>query len=199
MNHHYVLAPRNPELAERATTLVESHRAGHGIRAVATAHRPGDFEHVIALQAPDDAALRSLLTDLQVQMPAQQSQLTSDTATSGSNPVVLTVCGDVPCEQINKLFAFVPSALPACDEIVFLVVQLERSVHDIVDDFTLPPVESHLAGVAISDGNTLLLELGNDDPAQLERDIAQLKAIADVRSIRTVHAAGRKLVRSPHL
>jgi hypothetical protein len=194
VNHHYVLAPHDPDLAERASRLVEDHQPGHGVRAIASAERDSDFGHVIALQAPDLDALQSLLDSLE--LPFQDSAAVS--ATPASAPLSLSVCGDVPCEYINKLFGFVPATLPECDEIVFLLVELAQDIHDLVDRFVVPPVESHLAGVAIADGNRLLLELANDDAEALERDIDQLRRHAHIRSIRTVHAAGRKLVRSPH-
>jgi hypothetical protein len=193
VNHHYVLAPHDPGLAERAERLVNDHQPGHGIRAIASANRESDFGHVIALQAADLAALQSVLASLD--LPGQGDV---DAVQAMSAPLSLSVCGDVPCEKINEMFRVVPSALPTCDQIVFLVMELDRELHDIVDEIVIPPVDSHLAGVAIADGTTLLLELGNDDPAQLERDIAELKAMAHIRSVRMVHAAGRKLVRSRH-
>jgi hypothetical protein len=194
VNHHYVLAPHDPDLAARAELLVADHQPGHGVRAVATADRESDFGHVIALQAADEEALQRVLASLE--LPYQQTDAVS--STSASTPLSASVCGDVPCEKINKLFNYVPSALPICDQIVFVLVELERDLHEIVDHLTIPPVRSHLAGVAIADGNMLLLELGNDDPVQLQQDLDQLREIADVRSIRMVHAAGRKLVRSRH-
>lgn len=194
MKSSYVLAPRDPALAERAERLVAEHQPGHGVRAIATAHRESDFDHVIALQAADDEALQSLVASLEI--PVQEADAVSPL--SASTPVHLTVCGDVPCEKINELFDVYPSHLPVCDQIVFLVCEFERDVHELVDRLVIPPVESHLAGVAIADGKTLLLELGNDDPGQLEEDIERLRSIADIRSIRLLHAAGRKLVRSPH-
>ena len=194
MNHHYVLAQHDPDLADRAARLVDDHQPGHGVRAIATAHKESDFGHVIALQAPDEDALQTLLDSLE--LPFQQSDAV--TATSASAPLSLTVCGDVPCEYINQLFDFVPSQLPLCDQIVFLVCEFEQEVHELVDRLDIPPVDSHLAGVAIADGNTLLLELCNDDPDQLERDIEHLRSVAEIRSIRMLHASGHKLVRSPH-
>ncbi|MBK5307117.1 MAG: hypothetical protein JJD92_10555 [Frankiaceae bacterium] len=192
MNHHYVLAPHDPDLADRATRLVDSHQPGHGVRAIASAHRESDFGHVIALQASDEQALQALLESLE--FPFHQADAMSPASAPLS--LSLTVCGDVPCEYINQLFGFVPSQLPACEEIVFLLMELDRDLHEIVDKIHVPPVDSHLAGVAIANGNTLLIELGNDDPDQLERDVAELLKIAHVRSVRKVHAAGHKLVRS---
>jgi hypothetical protein len=191
---HYVLAPRDDALAERAEKLVADHQPGHGVRAIATAHRDSDFDHVIALQAPDDEALQSLLSSLE--LPFQESDAVSPT--SSAAPLSLSVCGDVPCEKINEMFHFLPSQLPLCDQIVFLLCEFERDIHELVDRLVIPPVKSHLAGVAIAEGNTLLLELGNDDPDQLETDLEELRRVADIRSIRMVHAAGRLLVRSPH-
>ena len=193
MKSHYVLAPHDPSLAERAARLVEDHEPGHGVRAIATAHRESDFGHVIALQAPDDEALQSLLSSLE--LPFQQADAVSPTS---SAPLSLSVCGDLPCEKINEIFDFMPSQLPLCDQIVFLLCEFERDIHELVDRLVIPPIASHLAGVAIAEGNTLLLELGNDDPDQLDKDIEQLRSVADIRSIRMVHAAGRQLVRSPH-
>jgi hypothetical protein len=193
VNHHYVLAPHDPDLADRAARLVEDHRPGRGVRAIATAHRESDFGHVIALQAPDEDALQSLLDSLE--LPAERADAMSTTA---SAPLSLSVCGDVPCEYINQLFDFVPSELPLCDQIVFLLCEFEDDIHDLVERLHIPPVDSHLAGVAIANGNRLLIELGNDHPDQLERDNEQLRGLAAIRTIQMVHAAGRKLVRSPH-
>lgn len=197
MNHHYVLAPHNAPLAARAEALVADHQPGHGVRAIAHAREGGEFGHVIALQAADDDALQTVLDSLE--LPPQRSYAAAPGSTDTSTPLMLTVCGDVPCEQINRMFSFVPSHLPVCEEIVFLIVELAEDLHDIVDRLVLPPVDSHLAGVAISDGNLLLLELANDDPEQLRADLERLRAHADIRSIRTVHAAGPSLVRSPHV
>ncbi len=194
MKSHYVLAPHDPELEQRATKLVDDHRPGHGVRAIATAQRESDFGHVIALQAPDEEALQSLLASLE--LPLQQADAASPT--SSAAPLSLSVCGDVPCEKINKMLGVYPSNLPLCDHIVFLVCELTRDIHELVDHLHVPPVGSHLAGVAIAEGNTLLLELGNDDPDQLEKDVERLRGIPDIRLVRTVHAAGRKMARSPH-
>lgn len=199
MNHHYVLAPHDPALEARAAAMVDAHQPGHGVRAVATASS-GDFGHVIALQAADRPALDGLLTQLQLPV---RSALTSDTSptmstTSHTMSATVSVCDDLPCERINGLFDFVPSQLPACTQLAFLLVELKRDIHDVAEDLRLPPVASHLAGVALSDGNQLLLELANDDPTQLAADLELLQAHSDVRAIRTVHAAGSKLVRSPH-
>jgi hypothetical protein len=193
VNHHYVLAPHDPDLAERAERLVADHKPGHGIRAIATADRESDFGHVIALQAADEEALRKVLASLE--LPLQQE---TDAVQAMSAPLSLSVCGDVPCEKINEMFRIVPSQLPICDQIVFLLMELDRDLHEIVDRIHIPPVDSHLAGVAIANGNTLLVELGNDDPEQLEKDIAELTKVAHVRTVRTVRAAGRKTVRSRH-
>jgi hypothetical protein len=194
VNHHYVLAPHDPDLAARAELLVADHQPGHGVRAVATADRESDFGHVIALQAADEEALQKVLASLE--LPYQQTDAVS--STSASQPMSMSVCGDVPCELINQMFDYIPSQLPLCDQIVFLVCEFEHDIHELVDHLHIPPVDSHLAGVAIADGNTLLLELGNDDPTQLEKDIEQLRSVAEIRSIRMLHAAGRKLVRSRH-
>lgn len=192
MNHHYVFVPHHPDFEDRASKLVEHHKPGHGVRAVAPTIDDAEYGHVVALQAPDMQALQSLLDSLQ--LPKAQA----DAASTSSTPLSLTVCGDLPCKRINDLFGFVPSELPLCDQIVFLLCEFSRDVHELVDHLVIPPIESHLAGVAIAEGNSLLLELGNDDPDQLEKDIEQLRSVADIKSIRMVHAAGRQLVRSRH-
>lgn len=193
MNDHYVFVPHHPEFEKRASALVEEHESGHGVRAVLPTRDDDEFGHIVALQAPDERALKSLLDSLQ--LPLQEPDATS---TSSTRSLSLSVCGDVPCEKINQLFDFMPSQLPLCNEIVFVLCEFERDLHELVDRLVVPPVESHLAGVAIADGNRLLLELGNDDKEQLDKDLERLRSLPDLRSIRMVHAAGRKLVRSPH-
>lgn len=191
MHQRYVFAAHETELGARAAALVEEHRPGHGVRAVAPTRDDADFAHVLALQAPDEQALHALLETLQLQSP-------DAAGTTESRSLSLTVCGDQPCEKINQLFDVYPSHLPICDQLVFLVCEFERDVHELVDELVIPPVGSHLAGVAIAEGNTLLIELGNDDPDELEKDVERLRSIPYVKSVRTLHAAGRQLVRSPH-
>jgi hypothetical protein len=197
MNHHYVFVPHDPDFEKRATALVADHRPGLGVRAVAPIVDDKEVGHFVALQAPDEKALQQLLDRLQ--LPATQPDSRSAMSTRSlpmSTP--LSICGDVPCEKINQLFNYLPNQLPACDRIVFLVCEFARDIHDIADTLQLPPVDSHLAGVAIAQGNTLLLELANDDPSQLDKDIEQLRSVAEIRSIRTLPALASNLVRSPH-
>lgn len=196
MNHHYILGPPDAPLAARAAALVADHQPGYGVRSVAQGRDEGDFGHLIALQADDAEKLQFLIDSLE--LPTQRN-LSGPSSTDGAEPLTLSVCDDPPCDRLNQMMRYVPSNLPICEEVAFLLVELVEDLHDIVDRLVLPPLESHLAGVAISGGNALLLELANDDADQLHADLERLRAHADFRSIRTLKATGPSLVRSPHI
>lgn len=190
MDHHYVLAPHDPELADRARSLIEVHAPGRGVRAIATAQHPSDFAHVIAIQASDDATLRDVLAELRLD-PA-------DVAAPEPGPVVLTVCDDLPCQELlRRLGRIVPSQLPPSDYIAFLLLELVDDLHAIIDEVHLPPLEARLAGAPVAGGRRLLLELASDDREQLARDLERVTSMRHAGAAQLLHTGGGDLVRSP--